>query len=394
MASSSTGDGAGRKDFTTIPIVDLAKLKTDRKGLIADLRHALADVGFCYVKNAEGFDDATQQRLFELGHQFTTCPTRGCSSSRRTGTSSATRWVRLLGSVRVLKNRVLQPPKKTELLQEFHYSYDHPEQPPHDERIPLHRRVLYGPNVWPDLPDFKEAFEAHLASCDRLNKTLQHLTAEMLGLPETAFDPWFWGPAGERRGFASVRILHYTPLEEASEERKALLPRAADDGSPLSLNAHRDATAFLTVLINDSDGLEVLNHSGKWIAAPPLPGHVIVNVGMPLMNVTSGYLLATMHRVNANKAPKRRISIPCFLSPDPDRPMHPLPELRAKELSPEAKAAIAASAENLKAWNTKDTARRILIQRRINHSATFEKYWPKVLMELDAELGNGIRISL
>lgn len=171
---------------------------------------------------------------------------------------------------------------------------------PKDETIPIHKRVLYGPNQWPPedaLPGFRAALEAYRDACDHLNRTLQTATAEMLGLDRNFFDKYFWAEDGSKLGFASIRILHYTPLSEAAPERIAQLDRAADgDKAPMSLGAHRDATAFFTILINDADGLEVLNHSGEWIQVPPTPGNVIVNIGMPLSFITGGFLLATMHR--------------------------------------------------------------------------------------------------
>jgi isopenicillin N synthase-like dioxygenase len=141
--------------------------------------------------------------------------------------------------------------------------------------------------------------ENYRDACDGLNKILHRATAEMLGLDDpTTFDKYFWGPGeNDKQGFSSIRILHYTPLAEASEERIAQLARAEDgDKAPLSLGMHRDATAFFTILINDADGLEVLDHTGHWVQAPPKAGHAIANVGMPLMLLTGGYLLATMHR--------------------------------------------------------------------------------------------------
>lgn len=98
-------------------------------------------------------------------------------------------------------------------------------------------------------------------------------------------------------------------------------------------------------------------------------------------------------RVNANLATKRRVSIPCFLSPNPDLPIEALPQFTAKQLSGDALAAVQASAVNLKAWNAIDTPRRIFYQRRINHPRIFEKYWPDVVAEIDRELGGKVRIK-
>lgn len=253
------------------------------------------------------------------------------------------------------------------------------EYPQDDESIPIHRRVLFGRNVWPkNIPGFQEAFDEHLVTCDKLNRALHYAICESLGVPSNSLDKYVWGPNGERKGFASVRILHYTPLELATPERQAALTRSSD-GSPLSLNEHRDFNPFLTLLIADAVGLEVMNLSGQWIPAPPIPGHVVINVGQALSDVTAGNLVATMHRVNAKTALKKRVSIPCFLGPDPDVEggLQKIAGLKPKELTEEATRAIeisTSSSNRKKLWEQSNIGRRLLYQRRTNHPHTMVKY--------------------
>jgi isopenicillin N synthase-like dioxygenase len=103
------------------------------------------------------------------------------------------------------------PPKSSELLKWFHYGYDNlQEHPLDDESIPLINRIIHGKNKWPSepaIPGFKEVFKAHQASCDFLNRTLQHSIAEMLGLPEDTFEDFFWKADGSHAGFSSTRGL-------------------------------------------------------------------------------------------------------------------------------------------------------------------------------------------
>lgn len=158
-----------------------------------------------------------------------------------------------------------KPPGLTELLQEFHFTYGHDKLPRDKAEIPLWKRVICGPNQWPaefELPGFRAALLAHRDACDSLNKVLQRSTAEMLGLDPSTFDKYFWGPNGEKNGFVSTRVLHYTPMAEADPERVARLARA-EGGDPLSLGSHRDGTAFFTLLINDGPGLEVSHKDSK-----------------------------------------------------------------------------------------------------------------------------------
>ncbi|KAI9002894.1 hypothetical protein DFJ74DRAFT_441218 [Hyaloraphidium curvatum] len=365
--------------FESVPVVDLALLETDRPRFLADLRRALADVGFAYLKNAEGFDQASQERLFALAHAFYDQPQE-----------------KLLESEENRNFFGWQPPKKAELSQEFHYGYGHEGHQPDDESVPLWKRVLYGPNVWPkEVPGFQEAFEEHLRNCDALNRTLHRSLCESLGVPAGSLDKWCWNPEDDRpHGWVSVRIIHYTPLEQADEARRKLLT-VARDGSPLALNEHRDYNPFLTLLIADDVGLEVMNHDGKWIPAPPIPGHVIVNVGCSLATATSDHLVATMHRVNANLSKRKRVSIPCFLGPDPAVPLEPIPGLKQKELSEEAKRAIEDARKGSRRSKLMETAqpqRKLLYNRRTNHPHTMLRYWPDLARELDVELGN-VRVA-
>lgn len=60
--------------------------------------------------------------------------------------------------------------------------------------------------------------------------------------------------------------------------------------------------------------------TGKWHAAPIIPGTVLVNLGLALEAWTSGVLRATLHRVNVQPEPvhggfRERKSMPYFVQP-------------------------------------------------------------------------------
>jgi hypothetical protein len=58
--------------------------------------------------------------------------------------------------------------------------------------------------------------------------------------------------------------------------------------------------------------LEVLNHAGEWVSAPPLEGTFIVNIGQGFEVATGGRCPATTHRVLSPSNGKERYSVPFF----------------------------------------------------------------------------------
>lgn len=60
-------------------------------------------------------------------------------------------------------------------------------------------------------------------------------------------------------------------------------------------------------------GLEVADGQGGWIAATPVAGTYVVNVGELLELASNGYLRATVHRVVTPAAGRDRLSVAFFL---------------------------------------------------------------------------------
>ena len=80
------------------------------------------------------------------------------------------------------------------------------------------------------------------------------------------------------------------------------------------------ADALVCLLEDVQDGgLEVREASGKWIAAPYIPGSIVVNIGDLMAKVSGGRFVATMHRVRApvkmDGSEMGRFSVPFFFEP-------------------------------------------------------------------------------
>src|SRR3546814_12237760 len=86
---------------------------------------------------------------------------------------------------------------------------------------------------------------------------------------------------------------------------------------------------MLTLLGQDEHvGLQVKTPGG-WIAAPPLAGTLVCNIGDMLDRLTGGWYLSTPHRVR-NDSGRERLSFPPFFDTDFAADMVPLPQEAAK----------------------------------------------------------------
>ncbi|KFX89189.1 hypothetical protein V495_02805 [Pseudogymnoascus sp. VKM F-4514 (FW-929)] len=163
---------------------------------------------------------------------------------------------------------------------------------------------LAEPNVWPTgHSEFQHRAETLYQELQDMSARLLTVLAGSLGQVPEYFDSYL------KDSLSTLRLLHYPPLPK---EQK---------GQELICTPHTDS-GILTVLHQDSTGgLEVLNSDGEWIAAPYIPGSVVVNIGDLMAKVSGGRWVATMHRVRAPKYEgerKGRYSVPFFFEPGMD----------------------------------------------------------------------------
>lgn len=127
----------------------------------------------------------------------------------------------------------------------------------------------------------------------QLSYRFVRLVAQALELPSTAFDTLFAGDPQHR-----VKVVRYPPTT------------TSDQG----VGPHKDSSGWWTFLLqaDDQEGLQVLNHAGEWIPAPPIPGTFIVNIGQGFEVATLGKCPATTHQVVSPKNGRERYSVPFF----------------------------------------------------------------------------------
>ena len=118
-----------------------------------------------------------------------------------------------------------------------------------------------------------------------------------LGLPDETF------LHGRRAPLSRGAFTYYPPCEaEAAANQFGVAP-------------HTDF-GVLTVLCQDHvGGLEVQGYDGTWIAAPPVDGSLVINVGDLLARWSNDKFRSTPHRV-INRSGRERLSL--VLAYDPD----------------------------------------------------------------------------
>ncbi|KAL8872659.1 MAG: hypothetical protein Q9174_001748 [Haloplaca sp. 1 TL-2023] len=157
-------------------------------------------------------------------------------------------------------------------------------------------------NVWPAEslnPGFRERSEKLHAELQQLSSVLLSLLAMALGKAPSFFDHYLEGSV------STLRYLHYPAIVPPSPQQELCCTPHTDSGILTLL--HQDVTG----------GLEVLSPDGHWIAAPYVPGSVVVNIGDLMAQVSGGRFRATQHRVRSTPG-KERYSVPFFFEPGVD----------------------------------------------------------------------------
>ena len=163
-----------------------------------------------------------------------------------------------------------------------------------------------GLNRWPSgLPGFRDTMLLYFRTMEALGQQLLAIYALALDLPRDYFLPLFDG------AHINLRLSHY-PANAAAEDNQFGIAPHADAG-------------FLTMLPQSAvPGLEIRTASGRWLAAPSLPGSYLVNTGDTLNRWTNGRFLSTPHRAS-NKSGEERYAMPFFYDPNTDTMIECLP---------------------------------------------------------------------
>ncbi|OJD33682.1 2og-fe oxygenase [Diplodia corticola] len=265
--------GVNNQTFTTIPTLDLSLADSPRSKrlLLSELRNALVVVGFFYLTSTERWiKPETKSRFVEKSIEVCNMPMEKKLEIDMINSKH------FLGYSRMGCERTA---RKIDHREMFDFLSPLPAPGPDD---PVYLNVQ-GPNQWPDsqtVPGFREALETYLAEVGELGHFMRDLVAEALELDPGNLASFFNDPPRNK-----VSLLKYPEPDPTTECQ--------------GVGSHKDG-GFLTYLLQATPhaGLEAQNKKGEWIAVPPRPDALVVNVGRSLEAITHGVCTATTHRVN------------------------------------------------------------------------------------------------
>jgi len=173
-------------------------------------------------------------------------------------------------------------------------------------------------NIWPEnMPQLRHVLEEYFNAVEKLSEQLLELMAFGLGVPFDFFKSKFSIKNHTLRG------INYPAIEAHEGQTR--------------MSEHFD-TSMLTILLQDSGGLQVQNTAGEWIPVTPVPGAMVVNIGGLVSRWTNDKWLATKHRVMTPVPPPpettcpRRISVAFFSYPNMRTTIEVLEPCRGDEI--------------------------------------------------------------
>jgi isopenicillin N synthase-like dioxygenase len=283
-----------------IPLIDLAgalQVGAPRGPQVAaQLREACMGPGFFYVTH-HGVPHELIAQQFALATRFFDLPLAE-KQAISLHQSSSMRGYESLGG------QTLDATARPDLKESFYCGLDYPADHPYVQR----GYHSYGTNQWPaPLPTLAPQCRAYIAAMQALALRLMQLMALSLDLPEDYFDHTHQNP------MLTLRLLRYPPHPVGA------------DALTFGAGEHTDWGAITVLAQDHPGGLEVKLPSGEWVAATPVQGALVVNLGDMIPRWTNGVYRSNPHRVrNVHSAGAPRHSIPFFYTPDYEAQVSPV----------------------------------------------------------------------
>ncbi len=286
----------------TLPVIDLGGLRTGNADSKTAVAKALGDAartsGFFYITN-HGVDQALIDGVMAASKEFHEKP-RSYKMKYWSGFTTHHR-----GYVPLEENG-----DKFPQVINFNEAWDMSFEAPDDHPDYLAKWRMTGPNIWPDLPGWKESVSTYYDAIFNLGLSLMDALALELGVDTEELTQHITCPTSQ------LRLLRY--VENDMDATKDLV----------GIGAHSDFECF-TILLQGGPGLQVMNAEDVWVEAPPIPGCFIVNIGDIFETWSGGQFKSTQHRVN--NIGRERYSFPLFFGLDYHAVVEPLEKFRTPE---------------------------------------------------------------
>ncbi|KAB8304820.1 hypothetical protein EYC80_004161 [Monilinia laxa] len=243
--------------FTNIPILDLSLARSsETKPIFLDqLRHALLEVGFLYLKNI-GIAQELIDNVVEEGVKFFDLPLEEKTKIQMVNAPSFLGYSPLSAEITAFA---------IDQREQIDLSTPHPIPSPPTPSITTSSRPISGPPP-------------------RTSRTSAPLIAEAIGLPANAFERFFDADQQHK-----LKVVKYPDLKELG-----LRPEQQGQG----VGPHKDSmlTSYL-LQVGEKRGLQAQNLRGEWIDCPPVAGTLVVAIGQGMEALTKGVCMSTTHRV-------------------------------------------------------------------------------------------------
>ncbi|MEM7753402.1 MAG: 2-oxoglutarate and iron-dependent oxygenase domain-containing protein [Pseudomonadota bacterium] len=289
-------------DDATLPVIDISGLFSGddaaKAKVASELGAAARTSGFFYI-TGHGVPQAQVDAAFAASKEFHEMP-RSFKMKYWSGFSTNHR-----GYVPFEENGTEFPK-----VMNFNEAWDMSYEAPADHPDYLAGWRMTGPNIWPDLPGWKDTISGYYDAVFNLGLRMLDALALELDIPAEELTRHITCPTSQ------LRLLRYVKND---------MPQTKD---MTGISAHSDFECF-TILLQGAPGLQVMNADDVWIEAPPIPGTFIVNIGDIFETWSGGQFKSTQHRVI--NTGKERYSMPLFFGLDYHATVEPLEKFRTPE---------------------------------------------------------------